>query len=63
MVAACLAVLVIALSQIGAIVRRAYVSPAGVDGRDLLVLALAVGVALGAWAVGLIALAMGVAKP
>ncbi|MEP9397947.1 hypothetical protein [Mesorhizobium sp. KR2-14] len=63
MVAGCMAVLALALFEAGVIVRRAFLSPAGIGVSDLLRLALAVGVALGAWAVGLVALAMGAVAP
>jgi hypothetical protein len=63
MIAGCMAVLALALFEAGSIVRRAYLSPAGIGVSDLVRLSLAVGIALGAWAVGLVALAMGVAAP
>ncbi|GLS29932.1 hypothetical protein SAMN04488498_104362 [Mesorhizobium albiziae] len=61
MVGGCFTIVILALGSIAVILRRAYAAPGALCVRDFLLLAIAAGAALGAWAVGLVALALQVA--
>lgn len=59
MVAGCLAVMMLALGSIGLLMRRAWLAPGGFGIRDFMLTAILAGVALGAWAIGLVAMMIG----
>lgn len=62
MVWGCLAVVAIAVVQMGVIVRRAFVAPLGIGERDLVMLAASAAIGFVAWSIGLVTLVIGAAQ-
>lgn len=61
MIAGCLTVMLVSLGTIAVIGRRTIAAGGSIELRDFLIVAVAAGVALGAWSVGLVAMLVEVA--